>query len=113
MIYPRREAKAYGTQRSIEGQFVAGERAVVLDDVLTTGKSKLEAIAPLQAAGLYVKDIVVLVDREQGAAAQLAQQGYSAHAVLKLGQMVEVLARHSRITAEQSAGVRAWLASRG
>ena len=113
MIYPRREAKAYGTQRSIEGRFVAGERAVVLDDVLTTGKSKLEAIAPLQAAGLHVKDIVVLVDREQGAAAQLAQQGYAAYAVLRLGQMVKVLARHGRITAEQSAEVHAWLASRG
>jgi uridine monophosphate synthetase len=82
---------------------------VVLDDVLTTGKSKLEAIVPLQAAGLQVKDIVVLVDREQGGARQLADQGYHVHAVLKLSCVLEALARHGRISAEQHARARTWM----
>jgi len=109
LVYPRREVKAHGTQRAIEGQFRPGERAVVLDDVLTTGKSKLEAIVPLQAAGLQVKDIVVLVDREQGGARQLADQGYHVHAVLKLSCVLEALARHGRISAEQHARARTWM----
>lgn len=109
LIYPRREVKAYGTQRAIEGQYTPGERVLVLDDVVTTGKSKLEAIAPLQAAGLRVEHIVVLVDREQGGAQQLAAQGYHVHSVLRLGQIVDVLARSGRISAEQHAQARAWL----
>jgi len=109
LLYPRREVKAYGVQRAIEGQFLPGERVVVLDDVVTTGKSKLEAIAPLQAAGLRVEDIVVVVDREQGGAQQLAAQGYRVHSVLRLGQIVDVLARSGRISAEQRSRTHAWL----
>ena len=54
MVYPRKEVKAYGTARQIEGECQAGERAVVLDDLITTGGSKLAAIEPLEAAGLEV-----------------------------------------------------------
>ncbi len=82
---------------------------MLLDDVLTTGKSKLEAIVPLQTAGLQVKDIVVLVDREQGGAQQLTKQGYRVHAVLRLRPLLETLARHGRISAGQSARVCTWL----
>nr|MBC7244757.1 orotidine-5'-phosphate decarboxylase [Chloroflexota bacterium] len=109
LIYPRREAKTYGTRRSIEGQFTPGEQAVVLDDLITTGDSKLEAIAALQSAGLRVKDIVVLIDREQGGAEQLAQQGYRVHSVLKLSQVLQVLVAHGRISSEQYEQVYNWL----
>ena len=44
MIYPRKEAKAYGTKAEIEGEFHAGETVVVIDDLATTGGSKFEAI---------------------------------------------------------------------
>jgi len=110
MIYPRWEVKEYGTKRAIEGQYRQGERAVVLDDVISSGASKLKAIAPLEAAGLKVKDIVVLVDREQGGVEQLAQAGYQVHSVLKLSYIINVLERHGRITAEQAERNRIWLA---
>jgi len=112
LIYPRREVKAYGTQRAIEGSFAVGERVVVLDDVVTTGKSKLDAIAPLQAAGLRVEDIVVLVDREQGGAQQLRAAGYRVYSVLTLSQIMDVLARCGCISAEQYARAHAWLESK-
>ena len=76
MIYPRKEAKAYGTGAEIEGGFAAGERAVVIDDLATTGGSKFEAIEKLAAAGLEIEDVVVLVDRQSGAAEALAAAGY-------------------------------------
>ena len=63
MIYPRKEAKSYGTKAEIEGEYHAGETAVIIDDLATTGGSKFEAIEKLTGAGLVVKDVVVLVDR--------------------------------------------------
>ncbi len=76
MVYPRKEQKGYGTKRAIEGVFKEGETILVYDDLITTGGSKFEAIAPLEEAGLKVKDIVVLVDREQGGKKELAEKGY-------------------------------------
>ena len=64
MIYPRKEVKTYGTKAEIEGKYHAGETVVVIDDLATTGGSKFEAIEKLTGAGLVVKDVVVLVDRQ-------------------------------------------------
>jgi len=89
MIYPRKEAKSYGTKAEIEGEYHAGETAVIIDDLATTGGSKFEAIEKLTGAGLVVKDVVVLVDRQSGAKESLAQAGYSMHAVLTIGQLLE------------------------
>src|SRR5574342_885194 len=89
MIYPRKEAKSYGTKAEIEGEYRAGETAVIIDDLATTGGSKFEAIEKLTAAGLIVKDVVVLVDRQSGAKESLEQAGYSMHAVLTIGQLLE------------------------
>lgn len=89
MIYPRKEAKTYGTKAEIEGEYHAGETVVVIDDLATTGGSKFEAIEKLTGAGLVVKDVVVLVDRQSGAKESLAQAGYSMHAVLTITEMLE------------------------
>ena len=91
LVYPRREEKAYGTRRRIEGTFHPGERVVVIDDIVTDGASKLEAIAPLEAAGLVVEDLVVLIDREQGARERLGQKGYRLHAVLTISACFDAL----------------------
>ncbi len=89
MIYPRKEVKTYGTKTEIEGQYYAGETVVVIDDLATTGGSKFEAIEKLTGVGLIVKDVVVLVDRQSGAKESLEQAGYSLHAVLTIGQLLE------------------------
>jgi len=89
MIYPRKEVKTYGTKAEIEGEYHAGETIVVIDDLATTGGSKFEAIEKLTGAGLVVKDVVVLVDRQSGAKESLAQAGYSMHAVLTIGQLLD------------------------
>ena len=89
MIYPRKEVKTYGTKAEIEGEFHAGETALVIDDLATTGGSKFEAIEKLTAVGLVVKDIVVLVDRQSGAKESLEQAGYSMRAVLTITQLLD------------------------
>ena len=89
MIYPRKEIKEYGTKAEIEGEYHAGETIAVIDDLATTGGSKFEAIEKLTAAGLVVKDVVVLVDRQSGAKEALAQAGYTMHAVLTITQLLD------------------------
>ncbi|HYB71489.1 MAG TPA: orotate phosphoribosyltransferase [Candidatus Bathyarchaeia archaeon] len=100
LVYPRREEKGYGTRRRIEGQFKPGDRVVLIDDIITDGASKLEAIAPLEEAGLVVKDLVVLVDREQGGRELLARRGYALHAVLTISQCFDAGERSGLAPAE-------------
>jgi uridine monophosphate synthetase len=91
LIYPRKEAKTYGTKRQVEGVFQPGDRALVVDDVITSGGAKLEAIAPLRDAGLVVEDIVVVVDREQSGAQALAAAGLRLHSVVTLRALLHQL----------------------
>lgn len=112
LIYPRREAKAYGTRRQIEGIYQKGERIVVLDDLISSGGSKLEAIAPLEAEGLEVQDIVVLIDREQGGREELADRGYRLQAAVTLRQIVDALASEGRLAADMAQQVHRYLDDR-
>jgi uridine monophosphate synthetase len=110
LIYPRREAKEYGTRASIEGDFNAGEAAVVIDDLATTGGTKIEAIDKLTAAGLSVRDIVVLIDREQGAGELLAQAGYRMHSVTTLRALLAEWRRAGAVSEAQAEAVEVFLA---
>lgn len=110
MIYPRKEVKSYGTGAEIEGLYAAGEHAVVIDDLATTGGSKFEAIDKLTAAGLLVSDVVVLVDRESGAGDALQEAGYRMHAVYTLTELLDIWERSGSVEADQIAAVRAFLA---
>jgi len=109
MVYPRKEAKAYGTKAEIEGVYQTGERTVVIDDLATTGESKFEAIDKLKAAGLVVEDVVVLIDRQSGAAEALASAGYRLHSVFDLSDLLDYYEDHQSISAEHIAAARAFL----
>ena len=109
MIYPRKEAKTYGTKAEIEGEYHAGETVVVIDDLATTGGSKFEAIEKLTGVGLIVKDVVVLVDRQSGAKESLAQAGYSMQAVLTISQLLEYWEENGKVEKEKIAATREFL----
>jgi uridine monophosphate synthetase len=109
MIYPRKEAKTYGTKAEIEGEYHAGETVVVIDDLATTGGSKFEAIEKLTAAGLVVKDVVVLVDRQSGAKESLEQAGYNLHAVLTITQLLDYWEENGKVSKEKIEETRAFL----
>ncbi|HMN29532.1 MAG TPA: orotidine-5'-phosphate decarboxylase [Caldilineaceae bacterium] len=110
LVYPR-PAKEYGTRASVEGEYAAGERIVDIDDVTTTGDSKFEAIQKLEEAGLQVEDIVVLIDRKQGAEALLAAAGYRLHTVLTLPALLDEWLRQGAITPLQHSEVSTFLAA--
>ena len=101
MIFPRKEVKAYGARRLIEGAYEEGETIVVVDDILITGKSVMEGTGKLESEGLEVQDIVVLIDHESGAKETLKQRGYQGHAVLTLSEIAETLYEARRINEEQ------------
>ena len=109
MIYPRKEVKTYGTKAEIEGEYHAGETIVVIDDLATTGGSKFEAIEKLTGVGLIVKDVVVLVDRQSGAKESLAQAGYSMHAVLTIGQLLEYWKENGKVEKDKIEETRKFL----
>ena len=109
MIYPRKEAKSYGTKAEIEGEYHAGETVVVIDDLATTGGSKFEAIEKLTGAGLVVKDVVVLIDRQSGAKESLAGAGYSLHAVLTIGQLLEYWEETGKVEKDKIEATRKFL----
>ena len=101
LIYPRKTAKSYGTGKNIEGHWSIGQTAVVIDDLITSGDSLLETIATIKAAGLKVSDAVVLIDREQGGRAMLAEQGYHVHAVATVSELLGILQEKGRLNQSQ------------
>ena len=101
MIYPRKEVKAHGTRKLIEGNFHPGETVVVVDDILISGKSAIEGAQKLESAGLNVHDIVVFMDHEQGVKDRLRENGYRAHSVLTISEITETLYQAGRINEEQ------------
>ncbi|MDP2776164.1 MAG: orotate phosphoribosyltransferase [Anaerolineales bacterium] len=109
MIYPRKEVKTYGTKAEIEGEFHAGEIALVIDDLATTGGSKFEAIEKLTGAGLVVKDVVVLVDRQSGAKESLEQAGYALHAVFTITQLLKHWEETGKVSKDKIEATREFL----
>jgi len=108
-IYTRKEIKNYGTKKTIEGEYREGERVVVVDDLITTGLSKLEVMEPVRKAGLTIRDVVVFIDREQGGEEQLQTHGIRLHRVFTLPQILDVLEKHGRISKEKIKEVKTYL----
>lgn len=109
LVYPRKETKGYGTQRQIEGSYSAGDRVLVVDDVITSGGAKIEAIEPLRQAGLVAEDVLVLVDRSADRGAVLRPYGLTLHAVVRVEELLRPLFDDGAIDAEQLRRAEAFL----
>ena len=70
----RKEAKGYGTERRIEGEFEPGEEVCLVEDIVTTGGASEQAVDALREAGLVCRTAVCVVDREEGGADTLARK---------------------------------------
>ena len=110
LVYPRKEVKDYGTKRQVEGQFSPGQTVAVIEDLITSGGSVLKAAQQLQQEGLQVRDLLVLIDREQGGKEALEQAGYRLHAVLTMNDLLTSLHAQGLIDGEQVSAVKGYLA---
>jgi orotate phosphoribosyltransferase len=85
----RKEAKAHGTGQRVEGPFRSGDRVVIVEDVITTGGSALNAVRAIRDAGGAVAGVLAVVDREEGGRETLEAEGLP---VLSLARATELVA---------------------
>ncbi|MCF7911653.1 MAG: orotidine-5'-phosphate decarboxylase [Candidatus Cloacimonetes bacterium] len=91
LIYMRKEEKAYGTGNNVIGKFTPGAVCIVIDDLITTGESKIETAERLEAEGVVVKDFVVVIDRSNDGSGILAKSGYILHSLIALDEILAIL----------------------
>jgi orotate phosphoribosyltransferase len=98
MVYVRKEEKGHGTGRLVEGAVNPGWRVLVVDDLVTSGGSVIAAVDVLRKSGCSVNDAAVLVDRLEGAKANLRGIGVKLHPFAQVNELVEVLYKGRKVT---------------
>lgn len=96
-LYVRKGEKEHGMGKRVEGLLMPGDRVLLVDDLITTGKSLLESAEKLKAEGAVVNDALVLLDREEGGLQNLAKVGVNVHALLEISEATEILYGMGRI----------------
>lgn len=89
----RKEAKLHGAGKLVEGPFEQDDRVVVVEDVITTGKSALQAIDTITSAGGVVVGVLAVVDREDGGREAITSRGYQVASLTRISEIVSL--RHS------------------
>lgn len=100
-LYVRKGEKEYGLRKRIEGLLLPGERVLLVDDLVTTGKNLMESVEKLRAEGAIVKDALVLIDREEGGIRNLSKKGVNVHALLRIREAAEILFELDKIDKNQ------------
>lgn len=88
LLQPRKVVKDHGTKSAIEGEYTQGDEVILLDDLITKGDSKIEAIKQVESSGLKVKKLIVLVDREQGGIKTVEKAGYTIEAAFTITELI-------------------------
>jgi orotate phosphoribosyltransferase len=105
MAYVRSEEKGHGLGGLVEGAVSPGLRALVVDDLVTTGGSMLLAVGALRRAGCRVDDALVLVDRLEGGATNLLEKGVRLHSFATVKELVDVIYKSKKVTKREYGAV--------
>jgi orotidine 5'-phosphate decarboxylase subfamily 1/orotate phosphoribosyltransferase len=111
LVYMRKEEKAYGTGNNVIGKFEKGAKCLVIDDLITTGASKIETAENYKKEGIVIKDFVVVIDRSLNGTEELAKDGYKLHSLITLDDIVQLLKDKNLITDEKVIEVEGFTAS--
>lgn len=85
----RKTPKSHGTMQWIEGNIKSGDRVVIIDDVITTGKSTIEAITRSKEAGLEIVKVIALIDRQEGGREAVEASGYKLESIITRDKVME------------------------
>jgi len=109
MIMRRKEAKEYGTKKMIEGVYKKNQTCLVIEDVISSGTSVLETILPLENEGLIIRDVVVVIDRQQGGKEKLEEKGLFIHSLFTITDLLQILEEEKKIDKETAKVVSAFI----
>ncbi|XP_076298787.1 uridine 5'-monophosphate synthase-like isoform X2 [Lasioglossum baleicum] len=98
MVIRRKEAKAYGTMKLIEGSFDEGENCIIIEDVVTSGSSIIDTAEALRKDGLKVTDAFVVIDREQGGKKNIEAHGIKMRSLYSISSILAYLLECKKIT---------------
>ena len=101
LIIKRKEAKEYGTKKMIEGIYQKGQNCLLVEDVITSGKSLVETIAEIEQEDIKVADIVVVLDREQGGKQLLEGRGYRVHTLFNISEVCSILQENGELSDDE------------
>ncbi|CAD7810145.1 Orotate phosphoribosyltransferase [Chryseobacterium aquaeductus] len=110
LIIKRKEAKEYGTKKMIEGIYQKGQNCLLVEDVITSGKSLVETIAEVEQEDLKVADIVVVLDREQGGKQLLESKGYRVHTLFNISEVCTILQEEGELSDDEVKRIQDFLA---
>ena len=110
LIIKRKEAKQHGTKKMIEGIFTKGQNCLLVEDVITSGKSLLETIPEIESEGILVSDIVVVLDRQQGGKELLENKGFRVHTLFTISEVCTILSEEGLLDDEEIARINEFLA---
>lgn len=113
MIFPRLQQKEHGTGNLIEGEYKAGENVLLLDDLITTGKSKVEALEILRKAGLKVEHLVVLLERGVQGRKDMEAEGVTLHAFAHINDFLPLCQRMGILDEAERRRLETFAASAG
>ncbi|KHJ79917.1 hypothetical protein OESDEN_20421, partial [Oesophagostomum dentatum] len=105
LIIVRKEAKAHGTKKLVEGLYKKGDKVIIIEDVVTTGGSIRECVDILREEGLVVEHVFCLLDREQGGVEKLKEHGITLHSLLNMEIVQTFLLSVGAINDETSANI--------
>jgi len=101
LIYIRKDVKAHGTQKNIEGVLKPGDRVLLIDDLITTGSSLMASAEIVLGEGGVINDAIVLVDREEGGIENLSKSNIRVHYVAKVSELAKELYENNIIGEEE------------
>ena len=90
-LYVRKHIRLHGRQRRVEGILIPGDEVLLIDDLITTGLNLKKAADAIKAEGGVVKEVVALLDREEGGKEKLIKNGIKVHTLLNITEVANTL----------------------
>ncbi len=109
MVYVRKRPKGYGTNSMVEGLLTKGNKVVLVDDLATGGYSKLKFVEGIQQTGAEVKNVLIVLDREQGCKEALEEKGIALHKLITLKELLDYMKKNGLIEEERHKEVLKYL----